>query len=70
MKKRDFLSLLDCSPEELGHLVARGREFKKNRDDRDYRQDTRIVPIDRLLFIRVAASRNAPQIICDEAILP
>lgn len=37
MKKRDFLSLLDCSPEELGHLVARGREFKKNRDDRDYR---------------------------------
>lgn len=30
--KRDFLSLLDCSPEELGHLVNRARELKHNLD--------------------------------------
>ena len=29
MKKRDFLSLLDCSPAELGALLARGHELKR-----------------------------------------
>ena len=28
MTKRDFLSLLDCSPEELSYLVARGRQLR------------------------------------------
>jgi ornithine carbamoyltransferase len=37
MPKRDFLTLLDCSPEELGNLVARGRELKESVEDRDYR---------------------------------
>ena len=37
MPKRDFLTLLDCSPEELGNLVARGRELKDSVDNRDYR---------------------------------
>ena len=32
MAKRDFLSLLDCSPEELTHLVARARALKQNPD--------------------------------------
>ena len=29
MNKRDFLSLLDCSPDELRGLLARGRELKR-----------------------------------------
>ncbi len=29
MAKRDFLSLLDCSPDELRALLARGRELKR-----------------------------------------
>ncbi|MCZ6709172.1 MAG: ornithine carbamoyltransferase [Gammaproteobacteria bacterium] len=37
MPKRDFLTLLDCSPEELGNLVARGRELKETVGNRDYR---------------------------------
>jgi ornithine carbamoyltransferase len=37
MAKRDFLTLLDCSPEELGDIVARGRELKANLNDRDHR---------------------------------
>ncbi len=37
MAKRDFLTLLDCSPEELSHLVARGRELKDNLADHSYR---------------------------------
>ncbi|MDH3642471.1 MAG: ornithine carbamoyltransferase [Gammaproteobacteria bacterium] len=37
MAKRDFLTLMDCSPEELGGLVARGRELKANVADRDHR---------------------------------
>jgi ornithine carbamoyltransferase len=37
MAKRDFLTLLDCSPEELGQLVVRGRELKANVGERDYR---------------------------------
>jgi ornithine carbamoyltransferase len=37
MAKRNFLTLLDCSPEELGILVARGRELKETVEDRDYR---------------------------------
>ncbi|MBH81829.1 MAG: ornithine carbamoyltransferase [Gammaproteobacteria bacterium] len=30
--KRNFLSLLDCSPEELSHLVERAKTLKQNRD--------------------------------------
>ena len=30
MNKRDFLSLLDCSPEELRGLLARGHELKRS----------------------------------------
>ena len=37
MPKRDFLTLLDCSSEELANLVARGRELKESVDNRDYR---------------------------------
>jgi len=40
MAKRDFLTLLDCTPEELSQLVARGRELKANIGDRDYRPFT------------------------------
>ena len=30
--KRDFLSLLDCSPEELSHIVDRARQLKRDMD--------------------------------------
>lgn len=35
MAKRDFLTLLDCSGDELSALVARGRELKQNLARRD-----------------------------------
>jgi ornithine carbamoyltransferase len=35
--KRDFLTLLDCSGDELSALVARGRELKQNLARRDHR---------------------------------
>ncbi len=37
MAKRDFLTLLDCSSDELSALVARGRELKQNLAQRDHR---------------------------------
>ena len=38
MAKRDFLSLLDCSPEELGALLRRGHELKRgHREGQAYR---------------------------------
>ena len=37
MAKRDFLTLLDCSPEELGQLITRGRELKERVGDREFR---------------------------------
>jgi len=40
MEKRDFLTLLDFSPEELGHLVERARELKVNIGDHGYRPFT------------------------------
>ncbi len=37
MAKRDFLTLLDCSSDELGALVARGQQLKHDLARRDHR---------------------------------